>query len=57
MVINPDEIYFPILEPQTPMPDNNAPPFQPSHFFGQGNMGTQDNFDDLANWRDQQGGY
>lgn len=57
MVINPDEIYSPFFEPQAPMTGNNAPPFQPSHFFGQGNMGTRDDFDDLASWRDQQGGY
>jgi hypothetical protein len=57
MTINPAAIYSQFPESPAPMTDNNGPPFQSSRFFGQGNLGTRDDFDDLAGWPGQQGGY
>jgi len=57
IAINPGAIYPPFFESPAPMTDNNGPPFQSSQFFGQGNLGTQEDFDDLASWPGQQGGY
>ena len=57
MTINPAAIYSQFTESPAPMTDNNGSQFQSSHFFGQGNLGTRDDFDDLAGWPGQQGGY
>ncbi|KAH8790699.1 hypothetical protein BGZ57DRAFT_876173 [Hyaloscypha finlandica] len=57
MTIDPAAIYSQYTESPAPMTDSNGPQFQSSHYLGQGNLGTQDDFSDLASWPGQQGGY
>jgi hypothetical protein len=56
MTINPGAIYPPFYESPAPLTDNSGPPFQTSYFIGQGNLGTQDDFDNLTDWPGHQRG-